>query len=459
MKRRPLALFSFMPALFLIGCAADGGDGNKADSEPDVTNDSGESDADGGEDGGDDGGSGDGGDSGGDSGGDGDDGSGDGGDGSDGGDDGGDGSGDDGEDIEASEIIFASPTTALADPLTAEQSSFGDLNGDGHLDIISSSDRMEVVWFQGDGAGAFASGDTTDINLGIEAIANAGDAALGFDGEGDRSIFDVAAVPTTGGDRLIVGIQVQNGATREWGVAFGVLEPDGSGRWTASLLQTGRSWGGIMPLADLDGNGVSEILVDVDEALTLFWDGDPGQSEALGSVTSSSIYPAAWTTTVSGTELGFVLGSNWGYGFTEAWSWTPSRGLERIATDFYSSDMYADVRPGFEASSVWLLDGENLFRFESGAPASFPVSTNALLGTQFDIATGNFDGSGRLTAVMDGSEALHVAEDRTLEQMPLQVTDFGYSTRAADINGDGLDDLVNFNTSRGVDWMENISAP
>jgi hypothetical protein len=41
--------------------------------------------------------------------------------------------------------------------------------------------------------------------------------------------------------------------------------------------------------------------------------------------------------------------------------------------------------------------------------------------------------------------------------MPLTLTDLSYSTLAADVDGDGLDDLLTIDWTDGIRWMENIS--
>ena len=50
------------------------------------------------------------------------------------------------------------------------------------------------------------------------------------------------------------------------------------------------------------------------------------------------------------------------------------------------------------------------------------------------------------------------AEDGTLEELVLTIEDLSYSSMAVDIDGDGLDDLLQPNGSNGVEWSHNISA-
>ncbi|MBC04261.1 MAG: hypothetical protein CMJ34_13325 [Phycisphaerae bacterium] len=335
---------------------------------------------------------------------------------------------------------------------------FGDIDADGHLDILSSEGDLQISWLRNDGTGGFNSEDTTAITDALEDLCTSGEAALGFDSESDRSLFQASALPTAGGDRLLAGVQLRDTSSSTWGVAFGVLESDGSGGWTATLLQSDSSWGGVLALADIDGNGVGEVLVDAGGRLTLYWDGELSGEDVLGEVTDASVYPTAWTTAVDGSELGFVLGSNWAFGFTEAWSWTPSQGLERIATDFYMSEVATEVRPGFEASEFWLHDRRVVLEFTPGSPASLTASSPSLLSSGGNLASGNFDGSGRMSIVTEGTQALRVASDGSLETLPLTLSGLSYDTIAVDINGDGLDDLLNVGWSSGIEWMENISA-
>ena len=192
----------------------------------------------------------------------------------------------------------------------------------------------------------------------------------------------------------------------------------------------------------------------------MYWDGHADRKERLGAVSDASVYPAAWTISIDGTsELGFVLGSNWGFGYTEAWTWSASQGLARIDLEFYTSDAHADVRPGFEAGEIWFFGGDELLRFEPGTTPTLAQSTPEILSGHWTIATGNFDGSGRMSAVMEGEEALRVHSDGSLETLPLHLPEFDYSSRAADINGDGLDDIVRIDGEDGVVWMENLSVP
>ena len=112
---------------------------------------------------------------------------------------------------------------------------------------------------------------------------------------------------------------------------------------------------------------------------------------------------------------------------------------------------------GFEAHHIWLHDTESVLRFTPGTPASFSESNPAAAEDSL-MVTGNFDGSGRLTAVMEGDTALRVAEDGTLEELVLTIEDLHFNSTAVDIDGDGLDDLLRPNGSNGVEWSHNISA-
>ncbi|MDG1482311.1 MAG: hypothetical protein P8R54_22160 [Myxococcota bacterium] len=358
--------------------------------------------------------------------------------------------------LEVNSLVFEDAQQLSAETSSSDFTSFGDLDSDGHIDMVYISDSS-LRWLRGDGEHGMVSGDTAAIDQAVAALAAAGEDDLGFTvGAGSREVYRGTVLPTSGGDRLLVELQVHDNAGT-WGVVMGVLSPSDDGAWSASLLAASDSWGGLTPLADIDGDGLSEVIIDMDDTLHIAWGGAAEDTETIGAVTLSSIYPEAWTTTVDGDELGFVYACNWAYGVTEIWSWTPTSGLQLVDDTLYGARAHGAGLQGVASDEVWLMQEEGFQRFVSGSPGSMDFNTHDALTDHWGITTGNFDGSGGLTAVMSGTQALRIDGEDGLEAIPLSVPDFSsYSAAAVDFDGDGLDDIL-VADGQGISWLENIS--
>ena len=127
-----------------------------------------------------------------------------------------------------------------------------------------------------------------------------------------------------------------------------------------------------------------------------------------------------------------------------------------MSDDYFGSRAHGVSQPGGVSDEIWIMDFDGIFRYISGTPGQLEEAEHDALQDQWQITTGSFDGTGRMTAVMSGTQALRVADDGSLEALPLSIPDFsGYRSFAVDFDGDGLDDVLSL--EEGVVWMENIS--
>ena len=356
--------------------------------------------------------------------------------------------------LEIDALVFEDAQLLSAETPSNDFTSFGDVDSDGHIDMVYVS-GSRLRWLRGDGERSMEPGDTAAIDDAVAALAAAGEDELGFT-VGAWQVYRATVLPTVGGDRLLVELQAYSDSDSS-GVVLGILAPRDGGEWSASLLATSEFWGGLTPLADIDGDGLSEVLIDVNGTVHIAWGGAVEDTEIIGAVTLSSIYPEAWTTTVDGDELGFVYACNWGYGVSEIWSWTPSSGLQLVDDTQFGSRAHGAGLPGTESDEVWLMQDEGFQRFVGGDPGSMDFNTHEALTDHWRITTGNFDGSGGLTAVMPGTQALRIDGEDGLEAIPLSIPDFSsYSAAAVDFDDDGLDDILVVD-GQGISWLENVS--
>jgi len=136
----------------------------------------------------------------------------------------------------------------------ARHTSLGDLDGDGHLDLITAANNSDAfVVFKNDGSGTFDTG--TQINTSLDDFST--HSTLGdWDGDGDLDLITSALFSD----------------------AFGVFENDGTGSFgESSQIETILDDGAVhTSLGDLDGDGDLDLITSsvLSDAFQVFFNND-----------------------------------------------------------------------------------------------------------------------------------------------------------------------------------------
>lgn len=301
--------------------------------------------------------------------------------------------------VESGAVTLISKSAGLQIPNKEEGNTefeFGDINGDGELDLVSvgdhgspfvNSDQHGIMVWLGDGAGSWTVHQFENFGYGGCALGD-----LNLDG-----LTDVAwGVHHNWGSGM---------AARLMGAALG----DGSGAyWTdygEGLASSGEEWGMFATaLADFDGDGLLDIVSQSfggSNGIRLYrnqGDGTWIQAYALtgGSVgytieatdVNADGYPDI-VSTRAGTNI--LLGDG-AFGFTLATAGLPGSGIHGIAVGDVNRDGYIDISFGYGSSGVrcYTFDGAQWHDASSGLPTS---------GYHDLTQLGNFDGDGYLDLV------------------------------------------------------------
>ncbi|MFT6110037.1 MAG: hypothetical protein ACJA2W_002960, partial [Planctomycetota bacterium] len=134
---------------------------------------------------------------------------------------------------------FGPPTTLFSAPLPILNTAVGDVNGDGHLDLVVAlqlnGSRSRVRWYAGDTSGTFASG---------QLIANE-----------PELIVQLRAVDLTGD-----GVADVSWGRPIDGVMFATSFDMGSASFSAPTVVPNVGYGDKLVIADLDGDGIPDLL-------------------------------------------------------------------------------------------------------------------------------------------------------------------------------------------------------
>jgi len=315
----------------------------------------------------------------------------------------------------------------------------GDFTGDGRLDLAASlPDSGRVRLFEGTGAGGFASG--TDLELGGKPSALL---VRDFDGDGiadlavaDRDATNVRLLLGRRSGALSVGPMLDVGFIPQ-GLGAGaffsagstdlaVLGPDGQVAYLASPGKTGAS---ALTVVAYDGHAASLAAGD--------WNGDGRSDIALGDI------------------AGFVVpllhsGS------------LPLVPATILAVDgVAATPVFADVNvDGILDVAIVTQDGDILLRRgQPGQPGSYqaPVVVNPGQPAQAIAFVGS--GASLLLAAIDRAESsvtLYAlgADGRGTPVGTLETGLFPTRIHAADLDGDGRQDLLVVNSVTGADPLE-----
>jgi hypothetical protein len=290
----------------------------------------------------------------------------------------------------------------------------GDFDNDGNMDVatrIALSGPDEVLFLFGDGKGNFTSqSQVSDHSFTLQV----GD----VNGDGLPDIFS-ATDPGFGYPSVILGRKDRNFASAK------VLIP--------------HTWG-LLSAGDVAGNGFNDILVGGDDQgtpATLYrFQGNgtfasvgqpPGYSTVLVDLNGDGL---ADMVGFRGTDLYIWQGDGSGVFGSPIYQTSPPNGFGQ----FYFRDMDGDGKMDIVLPGM-ILYGEGNFQFD---PVSMPFYQNFVVG--------DFDGDG-IPDIATGSGILFALGNRAftgpMGSSPLPESSPPFPTQvAADINGDGKDDLV-----------------
>ncbi len=358
-----------------------------------------------------------------------------------------------GEPVDA--LVFAAPESTGIPSWSVEHVQLADVDADGILDVVHTvSDDGSLAWHQGLGDGTFVEMDATGLDSAVTSLSLAAREAVGLEGLGSpfyprpRPPHQLTAAD---GNKLVLSFGFDGGS------AVGVLQPDDSGEWTGTLLAADPNHVIGLPVADLDGDGAAEVLLDHDGELVMVWGGDPERSEVLGSLRYGSIYPQAWAGDIDADgddELLFFV--NPAYGVGEAWMWSAETGLIEVETPHSAHKAWASAPIGSRASQFGLATRGKASWLEPGDLPAMRHIEGGDLEESAHFTGGNFDGSGGLTLLSEDNWALRYVAG-AFEQIPLEGAQTGWHTLVGDLDGDGLDDLVDGGRDGSLAWQLNIS--
>ncbi len=315
-----------------------------------------------------------------------------------------------------------------------------DMDSDGVLDLVAMTDDGGLGWLRGDGRGNFES----SMLLSPQAVqSRVVDAATGTSDPTGRAYIDTFELVDIDGDGFVdvqLSVQIrEEGLVRTFsGVLFSPLVLAAWQTWTESNNHR------VTTVADLDGDGRVE-WVEFSETSAIHT--SSGDIWPLSDAVSWTYYPHVGVLDINGETL-FVVMVDGGFGISqiESWAVTPS-GLEpRPSVDgIFAQDVAFGTDRWSVAQENVMVSHDGINRFDGTAivPAVQPGEELNF----FNASMGDFTGDGRLDVLIaDGTNPgrLHASSPAgELVDMPFTSPLIpGYGLVVVDINGDGLDDLV-----------------
>ena len=289
---------------------------------------------------------------------------------------------------------------------------FGDINNDGHLDLVVADHCEGVFVYLGDGRGHWkeSAGPLNPAASQHKPSAEAEDEEGELLGANDVAVGDVNE---DGFMDLVVASRMEGGIT----VYFG----DGSGKFWKEATSDGlpkSGWADKILLQDIDGDGHLDIVASYSDGLRV-WRGDgkghwQPYSRGLPTPTAGGLY------------RGLAVG-----------------------------DVNEDGRLDIAVANV-LTGPEIYLQTKDGAWQPMPPLQSSIKGGATALALGDLDGDGHLDLVVGGSQSetneygLFVfrengkAEWTELQgtNLPLRELTFIWGIALADVDGDGLPDLA-----------------
>ncbi|MFT6818605.1 MAG: hypothetical protein ACJATT_002422 [Myxococcota bacterium] len=320
-----------------------------------------------------------------------------------------------------------------------------DMDADGIIDLVSMTEDGDVAWMRGDGNGNF----DLDILLSVEDLQTRVVEQITGDSSSTTFIDDFDLVDVDGDGVVDLQLTLRFTEAQSFQIVSGVLfSPTRLAAWqTWTETQNHR----VTSIGDLDGDGRVEWI---EFSQTPAIHTSTGQVWPLTDAVSWVYYPYAGTLLVDGETL-FITLVDGGFGISqiETWAVTAS-GLEprpSIEGIYAQTAVFGPERLEV-ADEVMMVSSTGIDRFDGTAVV--PAFQSSDDQSFFNPSIGDFTGDGRLDVLIaDGTNParLHASSaDNTLVDMAIRTPELpGFDTLAVDINGDGLDDLVQIAWNNG----------
>ena len=357
-------------------------------------------------------------------------------------------------------LAFATPVS-LGEVDSMERVSHGDVDGDGHVDLVHGY-LDSLVWLKGDGQGGFsdepAAWTSELLPEFVELLGEVGEASLS-EGAFISHLHELtlADFDGDGRDDLLVAFSIQDDRGAYWS-AVGTANLNSSS-WEIQLLDFNGAYVSAEVIADLDSDGGAEVLIYTFEGCFLSRSGGP--AEFLSEAFAGNYYPQSWTTHVDDDgRLDIVSFYNGGYGVTgvSAFLATEDGGFEEQPVEMldFGHTAVGNGDHRTPATEIFLAANDGLYWLEGGES---PALQDA--GTFFDglfvwsAVFGDFTGSGDLDVLArNPDEQLAYSGDGAggFEWIELEGLQIASDEVAVDLNKDGLDDLYR------IEWSERAQA-
>jgi hypothetical protein len=341
---------------------------------------------------------------------------------------------------------------AGANPLAV---ALGDLDGDGKLDLVAANSGGGVAVARGDGRGSF--GPPTLVDLGVALVANAV-ALADMDGDGRLDLVSAAFVP--GGTVNVVGVM--------HGAGDGTFGPP-------TAFTVGGQPSGLA-IADFDGDGLLDVVSadsDDDEVTVMlgrpvlgparsFPAGSGPTSVAAGDFDGDGRIDLVVADSTS-SSAGWLRGNGNGT-FAAVQTLPTALHPQSVAVGDFDGDGHLDfVTAGRDSkqASVLLGNGDGTFQPARNLAVYSPGNDY-----RASVVVADIDHDGKLDLVVGLGENVSVlfgVGDGTFAPAVPSFSGLAFSAAAsyslavADLDGDGLDDVVTADY-RGVGVLLGLSA-
>ena len=353
------------------------------------------------------------------------------------------------------ELIFDDPqVVATFDDDDYPGLAAGDLDGDGDTDLLAIRRSGQFVWLEGDGSGHFEEHPTAWAERGLTDLVEATSAVVCRNPDdisvGWGTTLTLADRDGDGQDEIIVQatMYVADGYGINGLIVIDVQDDETS---TSDVLAIEQDFKSTV-IADVDGDGGSEILIHTHWGMSILRSGPDQEWEELEVPTSNNYLPHTYTRDVNEdgamdivtffytpgcgvviTAATVHFGDGEG-GFEQGW----------ITEDLYGSHTISNGNSNRPATEIFYAGYDGLFLLNSDPSLNPTTEADEL----FSYGTwGDFNGDGSLDIInmmADETEyfAAAIMGDGTgqFKELPVEI-DYSYDQRTTDLNGDGLDDI------------------
>lgn len=312
-----------------------------------------------------------------------------------------------------------------------------DFDSEGSLDLVALDGDANLTVALGNGVGGFNSEQVIELGSGVEGK-------------------HVAAADLNGDGALDLAAYVVNPSGTDY---IAILENDGSGNFsiTSTLAAAENLAASSFVIADINGNGEQDIVaIDGNDELRIFYGNGDGSFQAATTLDTgaATVFDQIKAVDINGNGLTDLIVGN------------TSGGVQVLSGDGAGNFSLTET---IVASDV---DGFIIQQNESGAPPNVLVYGLNVFQVYTNDGTGNFTGEGTNLTSADIVEAAEVDFNRDgRKDLALRLTngdieiyektESGYSLKssfagsysesliAGDLDGDGVEELVSFNSSSG----------